>query len=119
MLNLFRGKKYSIIKNHERVYPKYFFPETRKLCEIVLKEVNEEAKRGAQEVLDWLNKDQYLLQASERDHAFSAQELLRPHAGDEGDARPETLLRGSDKLESEFEPTKRFSVWESIRKLFR
>lgn len=79
---------------------RYIFPDTRSLCQTVLNEADTEASVGARQILDWLDGDQYLLQASESSNG--SKELLRANDGESPDTHPETLLRACD--ESEHDP---------------
>lgn len=63
--------------------------EIRSLCATVLEEEDLDARAGAQAVLNWLDRDQYLVRAAESD----PQTLLRPLESGNGTAAPDTLLR--------------------------
>ena len=71
---------------------RYSFPNTRTLCQMVLKEEDMDARIGAQAVLNWLNGDRTLLIPSQQDTAIQTQELVRASQGELSEPHPETLL---------------------------
>lgn len=101
--------------NAKDITVRYEFPETRALCQAILNETDVEARKGAQAVLDWLNGDQHLLLASERNIATEGQELLSPAQGGEPEMRSDTLLRAGQEPEQELEaiPVKP-PIWQRL-----
>jgi len=78
---------------------RYHFPDTRTLCQIVCQEEDAAARQGAQTALNWLDGDQHLVIASQRDAANESQALLRASKRGISEVHPETLLRGTVKPE--------------------
>jgi HEAT repeat protein len=68
-------------------------PDTRSLCQTVLEEEDADARAGARAVLNWLDRDQYLVRAAESDPASANQTLLRPVESGNGTTASDTLLR--------------------------
>ncbi len=77
----------------------YDFPDTRELCQVVRLTGDEELKAGAQIILNWLNGENALLHASQRDDSNANKELLRPVAGFQQGSN-ESLLRASTEESS-------------------
>jgi hypothetical protein len=96
---------------------RYTLPDTRTLCQAVLNEEDAEARTGAQIVLGWLNGDQHLLRASQRDATTEPQELLRTSQSAMPETQPETLLRAADEPEGDTEPP--FPPPTLLQRLFR
>ncbi len=74
----------------------YDFPDTRELCQVVRFTGDEKLKSGAQIILNWLNGENALLHASQRQDLNASRELLRPVAGFQQGSH-ESLLRASTK----------------------
>jgi len=93
----------------------YKFPSTQDLCLAVLDEEEEEARAGAQTVLNWLKADRHLVHSSQSEPENDLEELLRASPGGYAERQPETLLRGaiepSDNAEA---PPPRLSPWQRL-----
>ena len=89
----------------------YKFEETAQLCRNILDEDDEEARKGAQTVLDWLNGDRHLLMASQKDDSKDADVYLRAYEGSLPDPHPESLLRASGESGSEVENSSKPPNW--------
>ena len=75
---------------------RYEFSDTRTLCQDILDEEDDEARKGAQSILNWLEGEQHLLHASRPDSDKQSHDLLRPVQGGEQEARPTTLVRAAE-----------------------
>lgn len=80
------------------------FSETSVFCNEVLAEEDEDARRGAQAVLNWMNGERHLLHASQEDSKKQFQELVRPSQKGASIAAPQNLLRSSEVPETPPDP---------------
>jgi len=111
VLDSLRRVRYNVMN----ITVRYEFPETRALCQTVLNEENDEARKGAQVVLDWLNGDRHLLHASQPDPSKQSEELLRAAQGGEKETRPDTLLRAGEEPEQDVSPAPpRPTIWQRL-----
>jgi len=92
----------------------YKFPSTRDLCLAVLNEEDEEARAGAQTVLNWLNGERHLVHSSQSEPENDLEELLRASPGGGAEVPPETLLRGAVEPPENAEPPPRLSPWQRL-----
>jgi HEAT repeat protein len=91
---------------------RYFSPDTRTLCQMVLTEQDNDARTGARTILDWLDGDRDLLIASQRSTTHEAGQLLHASQAGVAETRPEILLRGSSGVEQNSEP--RRTLWQRL-----
>jgi HEAT repeat protein len=90
---------------------RYDFPTIRTLCQEVLNENDAQARDGAHAVLRWLDVEQYLVRASQRDMTTEAEELLR-EAQKGNTSPPDTLLRASEQTDAL--PSEPRSLWQRL-----
>jgi len=115
LLERLRRARCKVILNGSKVTLRYEFPETPALCQMVLNEEDNDARKGAQAVLDWLNGTQHLLRASQPDTTKQSKELLRPTQPGEPEKRPDTLLRAADEPEQDCEAVaKQPTIWQRL-----
>ncbi len=111
LLSILRNVRYSSPYTLLDKRLEYGFPETRKLCEIVLQEDDDAARRGAQAVLNWIDGDSTLLHPSLRDDECAGNELLRPVATTP-ETQPNTLIRASQEPEkASISPLENAPAW--------
>jgi HEAT repeat protein len=91
---------------------RYFSPDARTLCQMVLTEQDNDAREAAQTVLNWLNGDRNLLIPSQPDTTHEAEQLLRASRGGVAETQPETLLQPSSAPEQTAEAHR--TLWQRL-----